>query len=54
MKSVPATSGVYEFEATQETIGCWPFHDHYKMIGDRHTNSGHDRLNGNIQERRSG
>jgi FtsP/CotA-like multicopper oxidase with cupredoxin domain len=30
----PGDTWVYEFEATEETIGCWPFHDHYKMIGD--------------------
>ena len=30
----PGDTWIYEFEATHETIGCWPFHDHYKMIGD--------------------
>lgn len=30
----PGDTWIYELEATEETVGCWPFHDHYKMIGD--------------------
>ena len=30
----PGETWIYELEATTDSIGCWPFHDHYKMIGD--------------------
>jgi plastocyanin len=30
----PGDTWIYELEATHETVGCWPFHDHYKVIGD--------------------
>ena len=30
----PGDSWTYVFDATEETIGVWPFHDHYRNIGE--------------------
>src|SRR5206468_2123653 len=29
----PGQTWTYTFEVTEETIGAWPFHDHYRNIG---------------------
>ena len=33
-KICPGQSWTYTFDVTDEMIGAWPFHDHYKRIGD--------------------
>ncbi len=30
----PGQSWVYHFDVTEEMVGAWPFHEHYRMIGD--------------------
>jgi plastocyanin len=35
----PAETWTYVYDATEETIGAWPFHDHHRMIGEA-TNRG--------------
>ena len=30
----PGQSFTYEYDVTLEMTGCWPFHDHYKSLGD--------------------
>ena len=32
-KSLPGQSWTYSFEITDEMLGAWPFHDHYRDIG---------------------
>ena len=30
----PGQTWIYHFDVTEEMVGAWPFHEHYRMIGE--------------------